>query len=100
VFAQKQRIVLYAKREAAGGYSRFARDPLFTKIQGDSKWKNVTHLGRGICRFDGDPATLRHKLRKCCPPQAAQSRQSRSSKAKLPILLRRLKCSILAVTIG
>src|SRR3984893_15302520 len=41
----EQRIVLYAKSGGRWWIQPFARDPLFTKIQGDSKWKNVTHLG-------------------------------------------------------
>jgi len=41
----EKRIVLYAKSGGRWWIQPFARDPLFTKIQGDSKWKNVTHLG-------------------------------------------------------
>src|SRR3984893_5480288 len=41
----EQRVVLYAKSQYRWWIQPFARDPLFTKIQGDSKWKNVTHLG-------------------------------------------------------
>ena len=41
----EQRIVLYAKSQDRWWIQPFARDPLFTKIQGDSKFKNVTHLG-------------------------------------------------------
>src|ERR1700675_2396741 len=41
----EQRIVLYAKSGARWWIQPFARDPLFTKIQGGSRWKNVTHLG-------------------------------------------------------
>ena len=96
----EQRIVLYAKSGGRWWIQPFARDPLFTKIQGDSKWKNVTHLGEEYAALLVDPSYSPHKLRKCCLAQAARSRQSRSSKAKLPILLRRLKCSILAATIG
>jgi hypothetical protein len=41
----EQRIVLYAKGGGHWWIQPFARDPLFTKIQTDSTWKNVTHLG-------------------------------------------------------
>jgi hypothetical protein len=41
----EQQIVLYAKSGGHWWIQPFARDPLFTKVQGDSKWKNVTHLG-------------------------------------------------------
>jgi hypothetical protein len=41
----EQQIVLYAKSGGRWWIQPFARDPLFTKVQADSKWKNVTHLG-------------------------------------------------------
>ncbi len=41
----EQRVVLYAKSGGRWWIQPFARDPLFTQIQGNSKWKNVTHLG-------------------------------------------------------
>ena len=39
-----QQIVLYAKSDGRWWIQPFAREP-FTKIQGDSQWKNETHLG-------------------------------------------------------
>jgi len=51
----EQRVVLYAKNEGRWWIQPFARDPLFTKIQGDSKWKNVTHLGEKYAALLVDP---------------------------------------------
>ncbi len=51
----EQRIVLYAKSGGRWWIQPFARDPLFTKIQGDSKWKNVTHLGEEYAALLVDP---------------------------------------------
>jgi len=52
----EQRIVLYAKSGGRWWIQPFARDPLFTKIQGDSKWKNVTHLGEEYAALLVDPS--------------------------------------------
>ena len=52
----EQRVVLYAKSEGRWWIQPFARDPLFTKIQGDSKWKNVTHLGEEYAALLVDPS--------------------------------------------
>jgi hypothetical protein len=52
----EQRVVLYAKSEGRWRIQPFARDPLFTKIQGDSKWKNVTHLGEEYAALLVDPS--------------------------------------------
>jgi hypothetical protein len=52
----EQRIVLYAKSGGRWWIQPFARDPLFTKIQGDSKWKNVTHLGDEYAALLVDPS--------------------------------------------
>ena len=51
----EQRIVLYAKSGGRWWIQPFARDPLFTKIQEDSKWKNVTHLGEEYSALLVDP---------------------------------------------
>jgi hypothetical protein len=51
----EQRIVLYAKSGGRWWIQPFARDPLFTKIQRDSKWKNVTHLGEEYAALLVDP---------------------------------------------
>ena len=51
----EQGIVLYAKSGGRWWIQPFARDPLFTKIQGDSKWKNVTHLGEEYAALLVDP---------------------------------------------
>jgi hypothetical protein len=51
----EQRIVLYAKSQYRWWIQPFARDPLFTKIQADSKWKNVTHLGEEYAALLVDP---------------------------------------------
>jgi len=58
----EQRVVLYAKSEGRWWIQPFARDPLFTKIQGDSKWKNITHLGEEYAALLVDPSYS--------PPQA------------------------------
>jgi len=52
----EQRVVLYAKSQGRWWIQPFARDPLFTKIQGDSKWKNVTHLGEEYAALLVDPS--------------------------------------------
>jgi len=52
----EQRVVLYAKSRGSWWIQPFARDPLFTKIQGDSKWKNVTHLGEQYAALLVDPS--------------------------------------------
>src|SRR5258708_13800237 len=52
----KQQIILYAKSGGRWWIQPFARDPLFTKIQGDSKWKNVTHLGEEYAALLVDPS--------------------------------------------
>jgi hypothetical protein len=52
----EQQIVLYAKSGGRWWIQPFARDPLFTKIQGDSKWKNVTHLGEEYAALLADPS--------------------------------------------
>ena len=52
----EQRVVLYAKSEGRWWIQPFARDPLFTKIRGDSKWKNVTHLGEAYAALLVDPS--------------------------------------------
>ncbi len=52
----EQRVVLYAKSEGRWRIQPFARDPLFTKIQGDSKWKNATHLGEEYAALLVDPS--------------------------------------------
>src|SRR5438874_8270956 len=52
----EQRVVLYAKNGGRWWIQPFARDPLFTKIQGDSKWKNVTHLGEEYAALLVDPS--------------------------------------------
>src|SRR5713101_2476412 len=52
----EQRIVLYAKSGGRWWIQPFARDPLFTKIEGDSKWKNVTHLGEEYAALLVDPS--------------------------------------------
>src|SRR5713101_2193026 len=54
----EQRIVLYAKSGRRWWIQPFARDPLFTNIQGDSKWKNVTHLGEEYAALLVDPSYL------------------------------------------
>ena len=51
----EQRIVLYAKSGGRWWIQPFARDPLFTKIQRDSKWKNVTHWGEEYAALLVDP---------------------------------------------
>jgi hypothetical protein len=61
----EQRIVLYAKSGGRWWIQPFARDPLFTKIQGDSKWKNVTHLGEEYAALLVDPGYS--------PPQTTES---------------------------
>src|SRR5260370_22748585 len=52
----EQRIILYAKSGGRWWIQPFARNPLFTKIQGDSKWKNVTHLGEENAALLVDPS--------------------------------------------
>ena len=52
----EKRIVLYAKSGGRWWIQPFARDPLFTKIQADSKWKNVTHLGEEYAALLVDPS--------------------------------------------
>src|SRR3981189_1718775 len=52
----EQQIVLYAKSGGRWWIQPFARDPLFTKIQADSKWKNVTHLGEEYAALLVDPS--------------------------------------------
>jgi hypothetical protein len=52
----EHRIVLYAKSGGRWWIQPFARDPLFTKIQADSKWKNVTHLGEEYAALLVDPS--------------------------------------------
>ena len=52
----EQRIVLYAKSGGRWWIQPFARDPLFTEIQRDSKWKNVTHLGEEYAALLVDPS--------------------------------------------
>jgi hypothetical protein len=52
----EQRIVLYAKSGGRWWIQPFARDPLFTEIQEDSKWKNVTHLGEEYAALLVDPS--------------------------------------------
>jgi hypothetical protein len=49
-----QQIVLYAKSDGRWWVQPFAREP-FTKIQGDSKWKNETHLGTEYAALVVDP---------------------------------------------
>jgi hypothetical protein len=61
----EQRIVLYAKSGGRWWIQPFARDPLFTKIQGDSKWKNVTHLGEEYAALLVGPSYS--------PPQTTES---------------------------
>src|SRR5882672_12258841 len=61
----EQRIVLYAKSGGSWWIQPFARDPLFTKIQGDSKWKNVTHLGEEYAALLVDASYY-------SPPQTAE----------------------------
>jgi len=61
------------KAEAAGGYSRLLEIRYSPKIQGDSKWKNVTHLGEEYAALLVDPSYSPRKLRNCCRPQAARS---------------------------
>jgi hypothetical protein len=51
-----QRIVLYVKSGGRWWIQPFARDTLFTKIQGDSGWKNVTHLGEEYAALLVDPS--------------------------------------------
>jgi hypothetical protein len=53
---REQQIVLYAKSGGRWWIQPFARDPLFTKIQGDSKWKNVTHLGEEYAALLVEPS--------------------------------------------
>jgi len=96
----EQRIVLYAKSGGRWWIQPFARDPLFTEIQRDSKWRNVTHLGEEYAALLVDSSYSPPQTTNSYLPQAAGSRQLRSSKAELPILLCRRKCSILAATIG
>src|SRR5260370_11455324 len=60
----EQRIVLYVKSGGRWWIQPFARDPLFTKIQADSKWKNVTHLGEEYAALLVDPSYL--------PPQTTE----------------------------
>ena len=60
----EKRIVLYAKSGGRWWIQPFARDPLFTKVQGDSKWKNVTHLGEEYAALLVDPSYS--------PPQTAE----------------------------
>ena len=60
----EQRIVLYAKSGGRWWIQPFARDPLFTTIQRDSKWKNVTHLGEEYAALLVDPSYS--------PPQTAE----------------------------
>src|SRR5260370_18149665 len=52
----EQRIVLYAKSGGRWWIQPFARDPLFTEIQRDSKWRNVTHLGEEYAALLVDPS--------------------------------------------
>ena len=49
-----QQIVLYAKSDGRWWIQPFAREP-FTKIQGDSNWKNETHLGTEYAALVVDP---------------------------------------------
>jgi hypothetical protein len=44
----EQRNVFYAQSGGRWWMQPFARDPLFSKIQGDSQWKNATHLGEEV----------------------------------------------------
>src|SRR5260370_35908999 len=60
----EQWIVLYVKSGGRWWIQPFARDPLFTKIQADSKWKNVTHLGEEYAALLVDPSYL--------PPQTTE----------------------------
>jgi hypothetical protein len=60
----EHRIVLYAKSGGRWWIQPFARDPLFTKIQADSQWKNVTHLGEEYAALLVDPSYS--------PPQTAE----------------------------
>jgi len=50
-----QQLVLYAKSGGRWWIQPFAKDPLFTKIQSDSTWKNVTHLGEEYAALVVDP---------------------------------------------
>src|ERR1700730_9698003 len=52
----QQRIVLYAKSGGRWWIQPFARDPLFTQIQVDSQWKDVTHLGEEYAALLVDPS--------------------------------------------
>ena len=63
----EQRIVLYAKSGGRWWIQPFARDPLFTKIQGDSKWKNVTHLGEEYAALLVDPSYSPSKTTELLP---------------------------------
>jgi hypothetical protein len=44
----EQRIVFYAQSGGRWWMQPLARDPLFSKIQGDSQWKNATHWGEEL----------------------------------------------------
>ena len=97
----EQRVVLYAKSQGRWWIQPFARDPLFTKIQGDSKWKNVTHLGEEYAALLVDPSYS--------PPQTAEVLPApRGAVAAVAVVKGqtadpsslRQRCSISAATIG
>jgi len=64
----EQRIVLYAKSGGRWWIQPFGRDPLFTKIEVDSKWKNVTHLGEEYAALFVDPRYSPPQTTEALPP--------------------------------
>jgi hypothetical protein len=64
----EQRIVLYAKSQDRWWIQPFARDPLFTRIEGDSRWKNVTHLGLEYAALLVDPSYSPPQTTEALPP--------------------------------
>jgi hypothetical protein len=64
----EQQIVLYAKSGGRWWIQPFARDPLFTKVQGDSTWKNVTHLGEEYAALLVEPPYSPPQITEVLPP--------------------------------
>jgi len=65
VFAQNNGSFCMPKAKAAGGYSRSPETRYSPRSEG-ILMKNVTHLGEAYAALLVDPATPRHKVRKCC----------------------------------
>jgi len=68
--------------------------PVFTKIQGDSKWKNVTHLGEEYAALLVDPSYSPPQTTEVLPATGGAVAAVVVVKGQTAILLRRLKCSI------